>query len=289
VRFFQVDVFAPRPFSGNGLGVFPDAAMLSAGQMQVLTQELRQFECIFLAQETGGTTRARIFTVDEELPFAGHPVLGAGAVLHQLSSTAGDARRTLELSGNRRLEVRSRRVADGFSVEMDQGVASFRPPVEDGALLAALNLAPGDVSPGLPLQVVSTGLPYLIVPLSRGLDTARILHADFESLLARHGAKFAYLLDVEAREGRTWDNRGAVEDVATGSAAGPAVAYLVSHGRVQPDGWMTLCQGRFAGRPSALHVCVTSSFEVTVRGSVYIVAEGHLSRLPAPSLSAGPH
>jgi trans-2,3-dihydro-3-hydroxyanthranilate isomerase len=288
VRFFQVDVFAPRPFTGNGLGVFPDAASLSAPQMQVLTQELRQFECIFLAPGSDGATRARIFTVDEELPFAGHPVLGAGAVLHQLSSAEGEARRTLELSGNRRLEVRSSRVADGFSVEMDQGVASFGPPLEDGALLAALNLGPRDVSPGLPLQVVSTGLPYLVVPLSRGLDAARIVHADFEALLARQGAKFVYLLDVEAREGRTWDNRGAVEDVATGSAAGPAVAYLVSHGRVRAAGWVTLRQGRFAGRPSALDVCVSSSLEVTVRGSVFLVAEGHLSRLPAPSASVEP-
>jgi trans-2,3-dihydro-3-hydroxyanthranilate isomerase len=280
VRFFQVDVFAPQPFTGNGLGVFPEASSLSAEQMQVLTQELRQFECIFLSPEGEDAVRARIFTVDEELPFAGHPVLGAGAVLHHLAGPGAERRSTLQLSAGRRVEVRSFRKDDGFRVEMDQGVASFGPALEDGAVLAALGLHPEDVEPGLPLQVVSTGLPYLLIPLARGLDRARILHRDFAALLAIHGAKFVYLLDVQAREGRTWDNRGAVEDVATGSAAGPAAAYLVAHGCEPSGGWLGLSQGRFAGRPSELEVRVAPSGEVTIRGSVFLVGEGRWSRLP---------
>ncbi len=164
---------------------------------------------------------------------------------------------------------------------MDQGVASLGPTLEDGAVLAALGLGREDLQPGLSLQVVSTGLPYLLVPLARGLDRARILDPNFEALLASHGAKFVYLLDVATREGRTWDNRGLVEDVATGSAAGPAAAYLVLHGR-EPRGWLALKQGRFAGRPSELEARVGASGEVTVRGSVYLVGEGSWSRLPAP-------
>jgi trans-2,3-dihydro-3-hydroxyanthranilate isomerase len=280
VRFFQVDVFAPKPFTGNGLGVFPEAASLSAKQMQVLTQELRQFECVFLCREGEDAFRARIFTVEEELPYAGHPVLGAGAVLHHLAGPGAERRSTLQLSAGRRLEVRSCREGDGFRVEMEQGVASLGPSVKDPGVLAALGLQADDVAPGLPLQVVSTGLPYLIIPLARGLDRARILHRDFEALLATHGAKFVYLLDVQAREGRTWDNRGAVEDVATGSAAGPAAAYLVSHGHEPSGGWLRLSQGRFAGRPSELEVRVAPSGEVTVRGSVFVVGEGRWSRLP---------
>lgn len=86
----------------------------------------------------------------------------------------------------------------------------------------------GDDLHGLPMQVVSTGLPYLIVPVSTGLDRARIVAGDFEERLASVGAKFVF--DPEQREGRTWDNAGAIEDVATGSAAGPAAAFLVAHG-----------------------------------------------------------
>lgn len=283
LRFFQVDVFAPRPFTGNGLGVFPDASSLSGAQMQTLTQELRQFECVFLSPAQEGTAvLARIFTMDEELPFAGHPLLGAGAVLHHLLTTRPEHESPLKLRGHRRVEVRSTREGEGFRVDMDQGRASFGPALDSAVVLAALGLETRDLFLGLPLQVVSTGLPYLVVPLSRGLDRARILHRDFEGLLASVGAKFVYLLDVEAREGRTWDNRGAVEDVATGSAAGPAAAYLVRHGQSSTDSWLTLVQGRFAGRPSELEVRVRASGDVTVRGSVFLIAEGQCVRLPAP-------
>jgi trans-2,3-dihydro-3-hydroxyanthranilate isomerase len=283
VRYFQLDVFAPRPFTGNGLGVFPEAAALSDAQMQVLTQELRQFECTFLSSLEDGAVRARIFTVDEELPFAGHPLLGAGALLHHLSQPRATLTSTLELTAGRRLEVHSTRRNDGFRVEMEQGVASFSPTLEDDAVLAALGLTRRDVAPGLPLQVVSTGLPYLIIPLLRGLEGARIQHPHFEALLSSHGAKFVYLLDVKAREGRTWDNHGAVEDVATGSAAGPAAAYLVAHGLATAGGWLALSQGRFAGRPSELEARLAASGEVSVRGQVFLVGEGHWARLPPAS------
>jgi trans-2,3-dihydro-3-hydroxyanthranilate isomerase len=281
LRYFQVDVFAPRPFSGNGLGVFPEAASLSAAQMQTLTQELRQFESVFLAPAEERTTRARIFTVEEELPFAGHPLLGAGAVLHHLAGAQGDYSTLLQLAGGRRLEVRSSRTGDSFLVEMEQGCTAFGPPLEVAALPEALGLRAADLHTELPVQVVSTGLPYLLLPLRQGLERARVLHRDLEGLLSSLGAKFVYLLDVGAREGRTWDNRGAVEDVATGSAAGPAAAYLVQHGQARPGEWVTLAQGRFAGRPSALEVQVAASGDVTVRGTVHLVGEGQWLRLPS--------
>lgn len=282
MRSFQVDVFGAGPFSGNGLGVFPEAAGLSAVQMQRLTQELRQFECIFLSAASEGAWGARIFTVEEELPFAGHPVLGAGALLHALGEAGDEARHRLLLPGGRPVEVRSRRAGEGFSTEMDQGVASFGPPrlTPDDEILAALGLERNDLAPGLPSQVVSTGLAYLIVPVARGLERARIRHAAFEVLLGRRGAKFVFVLDVEAGEGRTWDNAGAVEDVATGSAAGPAAAYLVAHGRARPDTWQRFRQGRFSGRPSELAVRVAASGEVTVGGTVFILGETRWTRLP---------
>jgi trans-2,3-dihydro-3-hydroxyanthranilate isomerase len=85
------------------------------------------------------------------------------------------------------------------------------------------------------MQVVSTGLPYLIMPVQSGLDSARISRPGFEGLLDASGAKFVYVLDPDRPEGCTWDNAGRVEDVATGSAAGPAAGYLLHHG-VRPSG-----------------------------------------------------
>src|SRR5258705_12641846 len=82
--YYHVDVFSPEPFSGNGLMVFTEAADLSKSTMQVLTQEMRQFESIFLQGIQGNVVRARIFTCEEQLNFAGHPILGAAATLHDL-------------------------------------------------------------------------------------------------------------------------------------------------------------------------------------------------------------
>ena len=87
--YSHVDVFSRVPFGGNSLPVFPDAADLTAEQMLRITQEMRHFEAIFLQPtDQPGTVRARIFDLFEELPFAGHPIIGAAAVLHERSGAA---------------------------------------------------------------------------------------------------------------------------------------------------------------------------------------------------------
>jgi trans-2,3-dihydro-3-hydroxyanthranilate isomerase len=160
---------------------------------------------------------------------------------------------------------------------MDQGVPKLGPPLAGELAQAyrdALNLAPGQLHPALPMQVVSTGLPYLIVPVQSGLDSARISHPGFEGLLDASGAKFVYVLDPDRPEGRIWDNAGRVEDVATGSAAGPAAGYLLHHG-VRPAGQPILVQqGRFTGRPSTIEVRPGSDGRLWVGGPVAPVAAG---------------
>ena len=177
----------------------------------------------------------------------------------------------------RRVEVRTRGAASWVDAAMDQGVPQLGQAVA-GELAAAyrdaLNLDRGQLHPRLPMQVVSTGLPYLIVPVQAGLDRARISHPDFERLLAASGAKFVYVLDPDRPEGRTWDNAGRVEDVATGSAAGPAAAYLLHHG-VRPAGEpMLIHQGRFTGRPSTIEVRPGPAGRLWVGGPVAPVAAG---------------
>ncbi|GAA2285392.1 PhzF family phenazine biosynthesis protein [Nonomuraea roseoviolacea subsp. roseoviolacea] len=267
--FYHVDVFADQPYTGNSLAVFLDPPPLTPEQMLAVTQELRHFEAIFV----WNGARARVFDLLEELPFAGHPVLGAAAVLHELH---GATDWTLELPAG---TVRVR--TEGSIAAMDQGGAEVvNPEVPASGVAESLGLDAGDLVAELPLQVVSTGLPYLIVPVRPdALGRARIARADFGDFLAAFGARFAYVLDVEALEGRHWNNDGVMEDVATGSAAGCVGAYLLAHGRVTDGEEFALAQGRFVGRPSRILVTPRAD-RVTVGGNVAVVGTGTLRVAP---------
>ena len=279
LEYRHVDVFSRRALRGNGLVVVLNAASLPAAVMQEVTREVRQFETAFVTDVdlTAGSARLRIFTEDEELDFAGHPVLGAAAVLHAMLPES-DAERTWALNvAQRTVAARTRGAAGWTDAAMDQGVPHFGPAIAGEQARAygnALNLAPGHLHPALPVQVVSTGLPYLIVPVQGGLERAAISHPRFEQLLAANGAKFVYVLDPDRPEGRTWDNAGRIEDVATGSAAGPAAGYLLHHG-VRPRGEPLLIhQGRFTGRPSTIEVRPEPDGRLWVGGPVAPVASG---------------
>ena len=278
--YFHVDVFAAGPLSGNGLAVFLDTDGWSAAAMQRITQEMRQFESIFLSSIGPTGAVARVFTVEEELPFAGHPVLGAAAVLHRaLAPDASSHEWTLQLAHGP-IAVRTERRDGHWLAEMNQGQAVHGATVSTAELqpiLERLSLTGDDLAPGLPARIVSTGLPYLIVPVRpEALARTAIQGQDLEDRLATLGAKFVFVFDTVNRELRTWDNLGRVEDVATGSAAGPAAAYLIGEGLVEPTAPITLKQGRFAGRPSTLQVRCDADGHLLVSGAVWPVIQGVL-------------
>ncbi|MFI9018695.1 PhzF family phenazine biosynthesis protein [Streptomyces griseus] len=286
LHYRHVDVFAGTAYTGNSVAVIPDSSGLSAEQMLTITQELRHFETIFLDGAAGAHyVTARVFDLFEELDFAGHPVLGAAAVLHERDDTPGPRRWTFHFSG-RTVEVSTCRSGTGFRAELDQGAPEFLAtvPTEGRAeVAAALNL-PARALADLPLRVVSTGLRYLMVPVVTGLAEAKIVRSDFAKLVGRYGAQFAYVLDVEAREGRHWNNDGVMEDVATGSAAGCVGAYLARYGFVPVEEEFVLRQGRFTGRPSRLTVLPQGRpdalINVRVGGDVSMVARGTLDTVP---------
>ena len=275
----HVDVFTDRAYSGNGLIVFFGGIERAREELQAIATEMRQFESIFLSEhEVEGKVPARVFTVQEELDFAGHPIIGAAAAAHERWSSDESQRSWTFLVGGREIEVKSRQERLFYRAMMNQGRATLEQPLDESsaaAILSMLGLSPAERH-DLPFQVVSTGLPYLIVPVTpAGLEKARISIGDFESRLLAVGAKFVYVFDPEGREGRTWDNSGVVEDIATGSAAGPAAAYLLEHG-LNPGPSFPLAQGRFAGRPSSMSVEVAENSDIWVGGSVAPVASGVL-------------
>lgn len=283
--FRLVDVFTDRAYSGNGLVVFFGGTDRATEELLAITTEMRQFESIFLSDvQAEGRVSARVFTVEEELAFAGHPVIGAAAAAHERWASEAGERRWIFRLGERDVEVESRRERLLYRAMMNQGQAISNDPLDDSsaaAFLPMLGLSSADLR-DLPFQVVSTGLPYLIVPVTpAGLEKAQISVGDFESRLLAVGAKFVYAFDPEAREGRTWDNAGSVEDVATGSAAGPAAAYLLEHHLIS-DSAFHITQGRFAGRPSSMSVEIAENSDIWVGGPVAAVASGTLDEGARP-------
>ncbi len=283
--YLHVNVFAARPYAGNSLPVFLDGRGLTSDQMQVITNELRHFEAIFLDSTTEpGRHRARVFDLLEELPFAGHPIIGAAAALHHATDGAAEATWTFDLT-NKSVTVMTRRAADGYYGLLDQGPAEFGGEVGARAeVAAAFALTPADLDETLPPAVVSTGLRYLIVPVRPGALGRAKIRTDITALVHDAGAQFAVLFDAAALEVRHWNNDGGLEDIATGSAAGTIGAYRLRYCRAKSGGAFTLHQGRFAGRPSQLVVephgtpnVVTS---VSVGGGVAIVGRGRLEALP---------
>jgi PhzF family phenazine biosynthesis protein len=280
----QVDVFADKPLSGNGLGVFWQSRGLSSQDMQALTIELRQFESVFLA-EIGSKNRysARIFTMDEELDFAGHPILGAAAVLHEKFGSGPAETWYIQLRKNT-ISVKTLKDSDSYDATMFQPAARFvsvvETPTHVAEIVTALNLDGSDLYPGLPPEVVSTGLPYVIVPIQRSIENARVAVGNLGAILEACGAKFAYVYDVAQSEGRTWGNKGTVEDIATGSAAGPVAAYLCKHGLLRVGQELTINQGKYVGRASQLKAKVLGTEkdfgEIEVSGKVRMVSSSIL-------------
>jgi trans-2,3-dihydro-3-hydroxyanthranilate isomerase len=272
-RYLIVDVFTSTPLEGNQLAVFPQAAALSSDQMQLLAREMGFSETTFvLPAENGGDARVRIFTIQRELPFAGHPVLGTAFVVGE---PLGADRVSLE-TGFGPIEVTLER-RDGQVVfgRMGQVVPDWRPYERGRELLDAL----GVERSGLPVEAYPNG-PYHVFVELPSEEAVASLKPDLGALAA--------LGDVAANtfagSGRSWKTRmfapggGTPEDPATGSAAGPLAIHLARHGRIGFGEEIEIRQGAEIGRPSVLYARVEGSAEeitrVEVGGSAVVVAEG---------------
>jgi trans-2,3-dihydro-3-hydroxyanthranilate isomerase len=258
----QVDVFASRPLQGNPLAVFTDARGLADGEMQALAREMNLSETTFVlprdaAVERERGVRVRIFTVEEELPFAGHPTLGTAFVLR---GATGAGEIALDLAVGRvpvRFEERTGEPTFG---EMTQAEPRFGAVHEPGPVARATGLGLDDIDPALPTQTVSTGLAFVVVPVRslaaiRGLKLEAARSADY---MARTDAKFFYFVSRETVDASARLHARMIfyngEDPATGSAAGCASAWMVANGVASPDERVLIEQGLEIRRPSRIFV-----------------------------------
>lgn len=305
-----VDVFAERPLEGNMLAIFTDARGLTSDQMQALARETNLAETTFIlpaddpAAELTEGVRVRIFTTQEELDFAGHPTLGTASWLYWNHPTLRGAE-TISLNLNAgKIPVRfqpAQQGKPGVYGTMRQIDPIFT-TVHDPAIIApTLGLAVEDFDSRYPIQTVSTGMPFCIVPVRtmEALSRLEIPQAAAQAYLAQHGAKFFYCL-TPLPQGSDADFHARMqfyngEDPATGSASGCAISWLVQHGIVPSGQQVVIEQGIEIRRPSRLYVRATKEvtayrdvtaneiypkqqpgiFDVFVSGRTIPVASGH--------------
>ena len=288
LEYHLCDVFTDTPFYGNQLAVFEDAGSLTRDEMQKLAKETNLSETTFiirrpLEMERLRGVRVRIFTTQEELPFAGHPTLGTSTFIRQyLPEYSGRESITLELNVGA-VNVRFSSPSSGsVHGEMTQPDPVFGQMHDAAAVAQAIGIDASDLAEGMPVQTVSTGLPYCIVPLRSvdALSGLRIAASAAEEYLRSSDAKFFYCIAPELKG--IWRARMQFyggEDPATGSAAGCTIAYLVRHGLVASDEHQQIRQGIEMGRPSVIEVRAkldgVSVREVRVGGSTVFVAKGH--------------
>jgi trans-2,3-dihydro-3-hydroxyanthranilate isomerase len=285
-RILQVDVFTNRPLEGNQLAVFPDARGLSDEEMQRLARETNLSETTFIFPRDAETEaregrKVRIFTVNEELPFAGHPTLGTAWCLYQQSPSSEVV---LDLKVGKVPVKFEQRNGELFG-EMRQVDPKFGRNHSHADIAKLLGLPVSELDDTLPIQSVSTGMWFTMVPF-RSLATLRNLKVSWhevEGYLREMGDNsFFYFVSRETVDPNATLHARMIfyngEDPATGSAAGCCTAWAVRNGVLGPGEQGLIEQGLETRRPSFLYIRADRSGEtvsnVRVGGHVVQIING---------------
>lgn len=297
-RYLHLDVFTDRRLEGNQLAVVFDAADVPDPVMQTVAREMAFSETVFVVPPAtrDAVARLRIFTPGRELPMAGHPTIGSAfALAHDGRLAAGRPDAVVDLGvGPTKLELEWEATRLSFAW-MSQPLPEFGPVVDAAPVAEALGLAREEiVSTQLPAQVVSCGVPYLLVPVATraAVDRAWTGLSAIERLTRTAGVTalnlFVFSLERGTPDADVYSRMfgpvfGIAEDPATGSAAGPLGSYLVRHGSVPagvaPSRIVNL-QGVKMQRPSRIVIAIDGTAHAITRvrigGTSVLVAEGTL-------------
>ena len=286
--FTQFDVFTSRPLEGNPLAVVHDASGLSDGEMQSIAREMNLSETTFIfpreaSIERERGIRVRIFTVQEELPFAGHPTLGTAFFLR---GNSGVPEIKLDLNVGTipvRFEERGDEPVFG---EMTQRDPEFGTTHDPQTIANVTGVALEDIDLSFPIQTVSTGTPFTMLPIRNleAMSRLELKHRESSEYLRKSDGRFLFsvtreTVDSSARlHARMLFYNG--EDPATGSASGCCAAWMVQHGIARPDERVMIEQGVEMRRPSRIFVRASRNNDrvvnVRVGGNVVEVLRGEL-------------
>jgi trans-2,3-dihydro-3-hydroxyanthranilate isomerase len=282
-RLTWVDVFTSTPLAGNGLAVIHDADELDGETMLAIARETAQSETTFVQSATvdGADYRNRIFTMAEEIRFAGHPSLGTAVAVARAQGVTEARFHQQTPAGVQPVEVELG-AGDVWRASMLQEPAEFGEPLEAASILGAVGLGPTDAHPELTVQPVSTGIFHLLVPVRDRIALGRVRPSlsRMETIQAQTQTMVLYLFVPEPSDDGAIHARGFVaernqvlEDPATGSAAGPLCAYLSRHTGASSA---TIVQGVEMGRPSRVETQLVGD-RVQVAGDCVVVLDGTLA------------
>ncbi|MBR1851468.1 MAG: PhzF family phenazine biosynthesis protein [Bacteroidales bacterium] len=283
MKYFIVDAFAKRPFSGNTAGVVLDdgIAFHSNTQMQAIAAELRYSETAFVLKEGDGTWHLRYFTPRGEVDLCGHATVATFAVLHHLGIASGTCRCHTQAG---ELEVQIEHLASSLSPRIMLQTAApaiVRTLTAEESAEAYHALGLQSNYPELPPAIVSTGLPDIMLhlPSAATLDSLQPNMEAITTLTERLGAvslhPFAFDNDGYTAHVRDFaPGCGIPEESATGTANASLTYYLTSHGLAKPGDKCSFLQGEAMGRPSVVETVLAADGSVWVGGTAAIVAEG---------------
>jgi trans-2,3-dihydro-3-hydroxyanthranilate isomerase len=276
ISYLLFDVFAEAPFQGNQLGVVREH--LDDRTMQTIANELNVAETVFL-RRTGDADRPaelRIFTPRQEMPFAGHPTIGATfAIAEVLKWTDREQFALGERVGD--VAVRVERANGALFAWLRTPPVQFENELSRQECAAALALAPGELHETLPPQIAGAGNPFLFVALKTrdAVDRASFSSGLGANVEAHLSGVFVFALTENGTYARMFaPMSGIAEDPATGSATGPLFAYLKKYGALDPQRTSFVSeQGVKLGRRSVLHVRLEGA-DVDVGGQTVLMGEG---------------
>lgn len=291
ISFFILDVFTEHQFSGNQLAVFLAPPALTSEQMQNIAREMHFSETTFIISPPPEKNRypVRIFTPEHEVPFAGHPVLGTAFVIREEIMLRPQQEIILDLPVGSVPVSFSPEIGKPPVFWMKQPEPVFTRIFSPDQLAPVLSLPENAIDKRFPIEEVSTGLPFIIVPITSldGVRSARINLDAYTDLIAGTEAKAIHIFCKETyHPDHTLNARmfgpyyGVMEDPATGSANGCLAGYLVRHQYFDDfPPVVVIEQGYEIRRPSLVYsktTVVSGKIGVEVGGSVVMVARGQM-------------
>ncbi len=289
MKYYIVDVFAEEKYHGNQLAVFIDAGIIASHQMQRIAKEINYSETTFITnnQSRDGGYDVRIFTPAQELPFAGHPTLGTAYIIQQEIVKQPVDKVTLNLKVGQ-IPVTLHYVDNSVELLwMQQLPPIFGQTFSVDAIAPLLNLPIDDIDSNFPIQSVSTGVPFIIVPLKTlaAVKKAKVNLEPYFALISNTEAKAILVFCPETYHQENnlnvrvfCDYLGIPEDPATGSANGCLAGYLANYAYFGADSVdIRVEQGYEIGRDSLLLLKAQKTdadIDVFVGGKVIMVARG---------------